>query len=105
MKVEYSKTSGKQILSLNTILFFGKYKNKSINWVCENDRSYIIWLIISSTNFNFNPEIKTKLGIKSFSEEYEKLSTIRFNKLKIRGRTTRDNYYNHKSRTRTTYKK
>lgn len=39
-----SRQAGKTIATKSYVLDFGKHKGKTVNWVLQNDPSYILWL-------------------------------------------------------------
>ena len=47
-------------LTLATVLTFGKHNGKTVEWVCEHDPKYILWIddntdfIVSNTVYSFS---------------------------------------------------
>lgn len=46
----------KQPYNLSDLLGFGKYRNRSISYVLENDATYIYWCITNIPNFTLTDE-------------------------------------------------
>ncbi len=46
----------KQPYNLSDLLGFGKYRNKSVSYVLENDAMYIYWCITNIPNFTLTDE-------------------------------------------------
>lgn len=59
----------KQITGLNDTLKFGKYKGKSVQYVLDNDRTYLHW-IIEQNILLFNNEV-VGLLISKVREQFD----------------------------------
>lgn len=57
----------KQITGLNDTLKFGKYKGKTVQYVLDNDRSYLHW-IIEQNILLFNNEVVGLLLVKDVKQ-------------------------------------
>lgn len=49
---------------VNELLPFGKYSDKTIKWVLENDVQYLLWFADKSRTFIFSKEIQNKILAK-----------------------------------------
>lgn len=41
----YGKSQFNENVKIENIMTFGKYKNKSYDWIYENDKAYIVWIL------------------------------------------------------------
>lgn len=59
------------VMNHKTKLEFGKYKRKTLNWVLENDASYILWLH-ENTKHVFDKKLITEATNKLLERELAK---------------------------------
>ena len=54
----------RRILEENDLLPFGKYNDKTLKWVLENDPEYLSWFETIDKTHKFSADVQRKLLIK-----------------------------------------
>jgi len=53
------------VMRLRSVINWGKYYGKSVQWILDNDPDYLVWCYYNLAEANIKKEVCEKLGLDS----------------------------------------